>query len=200
MLQREIPHGSRPPEMLYSFHTLSDLSGRRTMNHRQRVKAILHYENYDRMPLVAFGYWDETLQKWADEGHIPHELADGYAQRGDNSDADHEIMTRLGFDFNWNSCVGGQLFAGSAFVHAGLHPDRPVHLHAVAGHADPDGGKIPCSRRDCLRADGGRRRFWRLGCAADAGRSGRHDCITPKRTERLCLRRYLLGQSLFIFS
>jgi len=78
------------------------------MNHRQRVKAILHYENYDRMPLVAFGYWDETLQKWADEGHISHELAEGYAQRGDNSDADHEIMTRLGFDFNWNSCVGGQ--------------------------------------------------------------------------------------------
>ena len=65
------------------------------MNHRQRVKAILHYESCDRMPLVAFGYWDETLQKWAAESHIRKELADGYAQRGDNSDADHEIMTQI---------------------------------------------------------------------------------------------------------
>ncbi len=77
------------------------------MNHRERVKAILHYENYDRMPVVAFGYWVETLDKWAAEGHISQELADGYRRRGDNSEADRAVMGQLGFDFNWNSCVGG---------------------------------------------------------------------------------------------
>ena len=36
------------------------------MNHRERVRAVMHYENYDRLPCVAFGYWTETLDKWAD--------------------------------------------------------------------------------------------------------------------------------------
>ena len=45
------------------------------MTHRERVKAILHYQDYDKMPVVHFGYWTETLQKWADEGHISQELA-----------------------------------------------------------------------------------------------------------------------------
>ena len=77
------------------------------MNHRDRVKAILHYESYDRMPVVAFGYWVETLDKWAQEGHISREQAESYRLHGDNAAADHEIMQQLGFDFNWNSCVGG---------------------------------------------------------------------------------------------
>lgn len=34
------------------------------MNHRERVKAIFHYQLYDRMPVVHFGYWNETLEKW----------------------------------------------------------------------------------------------------------------------------------------
>ena len=38
------------------------------MNTRERFRAILHYENYDRMPLGFFGYWDETLLKWQQEG------------------------------------------------------------------------------------------------------------------------------------
>ena len=45
------------------------------MNNRQRVRAILHYEDYDRMPVVHFGYWNETLDKWAAEGHITPEQA-----------------------------------------------------------------------------------------------------------------------------
>ncbi len=85
------------------------------MNHRQRVRAILHYESYDRMPVVAFGYWRETLQKWAKEGHITRELSDGYARYGDNSWADHAIMDQLGFDFDWNSCVGGSNWMDPGF-------------------------------------------------------------------------------------
>jgi len=75
------------------------------MNHRQRVKAILHYENYDRMPLVAFGYWQQTLEKWEKEGYIPAGCAAKYAREGDNSAADRLVMNQLGFDFNWNSCA-----------------------------------------------------------------------------------------------
>lgn len=85
------------------------------MNHRERVKAILHYESYDRMPVVAFGYWEETLNKWAEEGHITKEQAEGYAREGDNSAADRAIMEQLGFDFNWNSCVGGRNWMRPAF-------------------------------------------------------------------------------------
>ena len=85
------------------------------MNHRQRVKAILHYEKYDQMPVVAFGYWKETLEKWANEGHIRRQLAVDYEKYGDKSAADHAIMDMLGFDFNWNSCAGGSNWMKPAF-------------------------------------------------------------------------------------
>ena len=74
------------------------------MNNRQRVDAILHGREVDRMPVVAFGYWVETLDKWAQEGHISLEDAQGYRREGDGGAADRRIMDALGFDFNWNSC------------------------------------------------------------------------------------------------
>jgi len=77
------------------------------MTLRENVNAILHYEKFDHFPVVSFGYWKETLERWAQEGHITWEEAEGYAKRGDNPDADKSVMKRLGFDFNWNSCVGG---------------------------------------------------------------------------------------------
>lgn len=76
------------------------------MTFRENVLAILHYQNYEHFPVVSFGYWVETLEKWAAEGHITKEEAEGYARLGDNSPADQSVMKRLGFDFNWNSCPG----------------------------------------------------------------------------------------------
>src|ERR1035437_6681798 len=76
------------------------------MNNRERVKAILSYEDYDKMPVVSFGYWEETVQKWAKEGHITQEEADDF---GDNTPGDNSIMKKLGFDFNWNSCFSSQV-------------------------------------------------------------------------------------------
>ena len=73
------------------------------MNNRQRVKAILHYEDYDRMPVVRFGFWRETLYKWAEEGHIEKEQADGWSFNGNVHDT--AIGEKLGFDFNWNSVL-----------------------------------------------------------------------------------------------
>ncbi len=76
------------------------------MNFRENAMAILNYQPYEKMPVVSFGYWNETLLKWAEEGHITPEEAQGYNTQGDNSDADRSIMKKLGFDFNWNAVVG----------------------------------------------------------------------------------------------
>jgi uroporphyrinogen decarboxylase len=82
------------------------------MNHRQRVKAILHYESYDRMPVVHFGFWGETLLKWAEEGHITKEEAKSW---WDGGPADATITDKLGFDFNWSTCFGANTFLSPCF-------------------------------------------------------------------------------------
>ena len=46
------------------------------MTLRENVNAILHYEKYDHFPVVSFGYWKETVEKWAQEGHITWEEAE----------------------------------------------------------------------------------------------------------------------------
>ena len=71
------------------------------MNNRQRVRAILHYEPYDRLPLVHFGFWNETLEKWAAEGHVSPAEAAG---RKDGNECDTAVASRLGFDCNWFTC------------------------------------------------------------------------------------------------
>ncbi len=40
------------------------------MTLRENSLAILRYENYEKLPIVNFGYWGETLQKWVQEGHL----------------------------------------------------------------------------------------------------------------------------------
>lgn len=85
------------------------------MNFRENSMAILHYQPYDKMPVVSFGYWNETLDKWADEGYITREEAEGYARYGDNSEADRSVMKKLGFDFNWGSTVGGNILLFPSF-------------------------------------------------------------------------------------
>ena len=76
------------------------------MTFRENAMAVLHYQPCDKLSVVSFGYWAETVQKWAREGHITQEEADDYCRHGDNGWGDRAIMRRLGFDFNWNSCVG----------------------------------------------------------------------------------------------
>ncbi len=78
-----------------------------SVNNRERMQAIMHYRDYDRMPVVSFGYWHETLTKWRVEGHVTPEEEKGY---GDNNAYDRAIMARLGFDFNWGGGVGGSSY------------------------------------------------------------------------------------------
>lgn len=76
------------------------------MTVRENIMAILNYENHDHMPVVSFGYWQETLNKWAEEGHISLEEAREYETKGYNSEADKSIMKKLGIDFCWGNLFG----------------------------------------------------------------------------------------------
>jgi hypothetical protein len=71
------------------------------MQHRERIMAVLNYRKFDRIPVVHFGFWKETLQKWAEEGHISDEEAKGWA---DGNPVDASITAKLGFDCNYYSC------------------------------------------------------------------------------------------------
>ena len=71
------------------------------MNNRQRALAVLNYQPYDRLPVVHFGYWDELLLKWAEEGHITAEEARTW---GDGNPTDAAIDRKLGWDFNYYAC------------------------------------------------------------------------------------------------
>ncbi|HBG26075.1 MAG: hypothetical protein A2Y10_00345 [Planctomycetes bacterium GWF2_41_51] len=71
------------------------------MTNRERALAVLNYEKYDRLPIVHFGFWRETLQKWCSQGYISNEEAANWA---DGTPSDKTITEKIGFDFNWYNC------------------------------------------------------------------------------------------------
>ena len=71
------------------------------MNTRERINAVLNYEKFDKMPIVHFGFWTETLQKWAVEGHVTEEEARTWS---DGNPTDAVISAKLGFDCDYASC------------------------------------------------------------------------------------------------
>lgn len=95
------------------------------MNNRERALAVLHYQDYDRLPVVHFGFWNETLIEWARQGHITEEQARTWS---DGNPTDAEITRLLGFDFNWSSCF---------YPNTGLRP--PFESRLVAEF--PDGSQ-----------------------------------------------------------
>lgn len=74
------------------------------MTNRENAMAILTYEGFDRIPLVHFGYWPETIQKWHREGFVSDEDARGFDY---DSPAEARVSRQLGFDFGWGAAVGG---------------------------------------------------------------------------------------------
>ena len=81
------------------------------MNNRERFRAIMHYEDYDRMPVLDFGCWPETLDKWLAEGHITEE--ERY-----HAPTYHVMMkTKLGFDFGYHQLLGCQANVFPGFEH-----------------------------------------------------------------------------------
>ncbi|MDD4744985.1 MAG: hypothetical protein PHN53_10320, partial [Eubacteriales bacterium] len=81
------------------------------MNHRERFWAIMHDEPYDRLPVLHFGYWQETLQKWCREGHLTEEELEGVS---DGSAAETSLSCKFGFDYNYYTChhTASNLFPG----------------------------------------------------------------------------------------
>ena len=73
------------------------------MNARQRTLACLREEPIDRLPVVHFGYWPETLSKWASEGHLSAAEAAAYK---DGNSVDATLCGRLGFDHCWTTAAG----------------------------------------------------------------------------------------------
>ena len=72
------------------------------MTNRERALKILRYESVDRLPAVHFGYWDELLREWVDQGHIPGDLA---AEVKLGNDADRELDKIIGWDFNYETVM-----------------------------------------------------------------------------------------------
>ena len=84
------------------------------MTHAQRALAVLRYEDYDRLPIVHFGYWIDTLEKWRIEGHLSIEEVEGY---GDGNPFDRIIADKIGFDFNWQN-----MFQANSGLQPGFEP------------------------------------------------------------------------------
>lgn len=102
------------------------------MTNRERALAVLNYRSYDRMPVVHFGYWWETLEKWVAEGHL---TAEDIAGHGDGNAVDDALAAKIGFDFNWQSMF---------YTGTGLRP--PFESRVIEEH--PDGS------RSVLNGDG----------------------------------------------
>ena len=83
------------------------------MTNTKRALALLNYEKYDRLPIVHFGYWGETLKKWHSEGHITAEEWHGW--RDGENQAERSINSKLGWDFNWYNCFGPRTFMYPTF-------------------------------------------------------------------------------------
>lgn len=76
------------------------------MSIRDEAMAILHYRNYKRFPIVHFGFWRETVEKWRRENHLTAAEAEG-VEYGDAGESARNLTRRLGFDFNWHNMAGG---------------------------------------------------------------------------------------------
>ncbi|MDR1927459.1 MAG: uroporphyrinogen decarboxylase family protein [Oscillospiraceae bacterium] len=83
------------------------------MNNRERALAVLRFQAYDRLPIVHFGFWNETLIKWHEQGHLTRDEAYKW---GDSNAYDDSISQKLGFDFNWSPMFGANTSLSPAFV------------------------------------------------------------------------------------
>ena len=67
------------------------------MTERERFRAVMNGEAYDRVPCINFGFWPKTLEKWESEGHITKDML---GSGEDNSYEDETVANKLGFDYN----------------------------------------------------------------------------------------------------
>jgi len=87
------------------------------MNNREKFLSVLKYESNAMLPIIHFGFWEETADKWVREGHI---------NEGDGWDA---IALKLGFDTGFE-CFSGAVNLFPIFEEKKLKelPDGSLHV------------------------------------------------------------------------
>lgn len=116
------------------------------MNLRENATAILQYQSYEQLPIVHFGFWNETLEKWANEKHITRQEAQRW---GDGNAFEASIEKKLGFDFNWFTCFHWKncLFPSFRTRTLTQHPDgrrEVMNENGVIIIEKDEAGSIPC--------------------------------------------------------
>ncbi len=115
------------------------------MTNRERILNCLRYQAYDRLPVLHFGFWGETLHKWAAEGHLSEAEARSW---GDGNPTDSAISKRLGFDANYYRTYSPRHGLLPGFESKVLEelPDgsrKVLNGDGVVVLASPDAGSIP---------------------------------------------------------
>jgi hypothetical protein len=82
------------------------------MTNRENALAVLAYGKYERVPVVHFGFWPETVEKWHRQGHLTDGDVAGWDYR---SRAERTVAGKLGFDFGWGTAVNGVTVLFPAF-------------------------------------------------------------------------------------
>ncbi|MFA5561704.1 MAG: uroporphyrinogen decarboxylase family protein [Eubacteriales bacterium] len=102
------------------------------MDNRTRTLRVLEGRSVDRLPAVHFGYWQELLQEWQQQGHISAEVVAGWS---DHTAQDRTLDRLLGWDYNWSSVYRGYMDLLPAFEHRVLErlPDGFVRYQNAEG-------------------------------------------------------------------
>jgi uroporphyrinogen decarboxylase len=96
------------------------------MQPRDRFRAIMDYEPFDRLPVWFFGTWAETKQRWAAEG-----LANARVQGGSGGPQLPEMDT----DWETNPCGVGAIWDNQGILSRGpIAPGRDVVVEETASH------------------------------------------------------------------
>ncbi|MCG2660713.1 MAG: hypothetical protein L6437_10775, partial [Kiritimatiellae bacterium] len=76
------------------------------MTLRENYLAALSYKPYDRLPVVGYGYWPQTVEKWRREGYLTAE----------ETKDDVKLVLKQGFDFYvWDIGFGAEYSLFPAF-------------------------------------------------------------------------------------
>lgn len=103
------------------------------MTNRECLNNILHGQTYDRIPLIHMGFWTQTVEKWAQEGHISQEELSQLVVNGgieDGSEAETALARRLGLEESYLNLIGQK----GAYWDVPLYP--PFEEKIVETYAD----------------------------------------------------------------
>ncbi len=105
---------------------------KKLMTERENFLAILKYQDYSHIPIVHFGFWDELLEKWSQEGYILTEEAENWS---DGNYYDLKITRHLGFDYNYHNmfCPKSRIFPEFEEKVIEKFDDGTMHLQNIDG-------------------------------------------------------------------